>query len=69
MNDHTSSDEKNIRRRVYDALNVLMALDIISKDKKKGITWRGLPSNLSENTEVNLKYNERRAVKSILKNQ
>ena len=24
-------DEKNIRRRVYDALNVLMAMDIISK--------------------------------------
>ena len=23
-------DEKNIRRRVYDALNVLMAMDIIS---------------------------------------
>ena len=24
-------DEKNIRRRVYDALNVLMAMDIITK--------------------------------------
>lgn len=35
-------DEKNIRRRVYDALNVLMAMDIISKEKKD-ITWKGLP--------------------------
>jgi len=35
-------DDKNIRRRVYDALNVLMAMDIITKDKKE-ITWRGLP--------------------------
>jgi len=35
-------DEKNIRRRVYDALNVLMAMDIISKDKKE-IQWKGLP--------------------------
>lgn len=35
-------DEKNIRRRVYDALNVLMAMDIISKDKKE-IIWKGLP--------------------------
>jgi len=35
-------DEKNIRRRVYDALNVLMAMDIITKDKKD-IAWRGLP--------------------------
>lgn len=33
-------DEKNIRRRVYDALNVLMALDIIVKEKKE-IIWRG----------------------------
>ncbi|CAN0070394.1 unnamed protein product, partial [Phaeothamnion confervicola] len=32
--------EKSIRRRVYDALNVLMALDIIVKDKKM-ITWQG----------------------------
>ena len=27
-------DEKNIRRRAYDALNVLTAMDIIAKDKK-----------------------------------
>ncbi|KAL0479484.1 hypothetical protein AKO1_007661 [Acrasis kona] len=37
-------DAKNIRRRVYDALNVLMALNIISKDKKE-IRWKGLPVN------------------------
>jgi hypothetical protein len=35
---------KNIRRRVYDALNVLMALNIISKDRKR-IRWIGLPTN------------------------
>jgi hypothetical protein len=43
---HTKFDEKNIRRRVYDALNVLMAMNIISKDKK-AIMWKGLPSSLS----------------------
>lgn len=36
-------DEKNIRRRVYDALNVLTALDIITKNKKS-IRWNGLPA-------------------------
>lgn len=36
-------DHKNIRRRVYDALNVLMAIDIIEKDKKE-IRWLGLPN-------------------------
>jgi len=42
-----SYDEKNIRRRVYDALNVLMAMGIISKEKKC-ITWIGLPDGLSK---------------------
>ncbi|KAL9243109.1 hypothetical protein vseg_017037 [Gypsophila vaccaria] len=41
-NNEQGYDEKNIRRRVYDALNVLMAMDIISKDKKE-IQWKGLP--------------------------
>jgi hypothetical protein len=36
-------DEKNIRRRTYDVLNVLTATDIISKDKKE-IKWKGLPT-------------------------
>lgn len=36
-------DSKNIRRRVYDALNVLMAMNIIEKEKKE-IRWRGLPT-------------------------
>jgi hypothetical protein len=29
---------------VYDALNVLMAMNIISKEKKE-IRWLGLPTN------------------------
>lgn len=44
-------DEKNIRRRVYDALNVLMAMDIISKEKKE-ITWCGLPSNAHRDLDL-----------------
>ncbi|GFZ15807.1 transcription factor DP [Actinidia rufa] len=39
--DQPQYEEKNIRRRVYDALNVLMAMDIVSKDKKE-IQWKGL---------------------------
>ena len=44
-------DEKNIRRRVYDALNVLMAMDIISKEKKD-IRWKGLPSNAHHDLDM-----------------
>jgi len=33
-------DSKNIRRRVYDALNVLMAMNIIEKEKKRNtMAW------------------------------
>ncbi|EME32479.1 transcription factor Dp, invertebrate [Galdieria sulphuraria] len=40
-------DEKNIRRRVYDALNVLMAMGMIEK-RKKDILWRGVSFDNSE---------------------
>ncbi|XP_073986665.1 transcription factor Dp [Rhodnius prolixus] len=40
-------DQKNIRRRVYDALNVLMAMNIISKEKKE-IRWLGLPTTSAQ---------------------
>ncbi|CAH8873043.1 unnamed protein product [Trichobilharzia szidati] len=39
--------QKNIRRRVYDALNVLMALNVLQKEKKE-IRWVGLPVNMVE---------------------
>lgn len=59
--DQQQYDEKNIRRRVYDALNVLMAMDIISKDKKE-IQWKGLPrTSLSDIEELKT---ERHAVRN-----
>jgi hypothetical protein len=49
-------DQKNIRRRVYDALNVLMAMDIIRKDKKE-ILWVGLPtSSLQELADLEVHW-------------
>ena len=41
---------KNIRRRVYDALNVLMAMNIIAKDRKD-IRWIGLPTSAAQEVE------------------
>uniref|UniRef100_A0AC34F8Q0 Transcription factor Dp-1 n=1 Tax=Panagrolaimus sp. ES5 TaxID=591445 RepID=A0AC34F8Q0_9BILA len=37
-------DMKNIRRRIYDAINVLTAMNIIEKEKKE-IRWIGLPTS------------------------
>lgn len=42
-----SYDQKNIRRRVYDALNVLKAMNIITNEKKE-IRWVGLPTNSAQ---------------------
>nr|CAG8475128.1 2131_t:CDS:2 [Entrophospora candida] len=44
-------DQKNIRRRVYDALNVLMAMDIIAKDKKE--ISNNNSSNNNNNNDIN----------------
>ena len=59
-------DEKNIRRRVYDALNVLMAMDIISKEKKE-ITWKGLPATAKQDDLETLRAEKARAQASIEK--
>lgn len=55
--DPASYDQKNIRRRVYDALNVLMAMNIISKEKKE-IRWHGLPSSTVQECDDLEKENE-----------
>lgn len=47
-------DEKNIRRRVYDAINVLMAMDVIEKEKKE-IIWKGFPCSKASVVESSLR--------------
>lgn len=56
-------DQKNIRRRVYDALNVLMAMNIISKEKKE-IRWIGLPTNSAQEC-TNLELERQRRAERI----
>ncbi|XP_798717.1 transcription factor Dp-1 [Strongylocentrotus purpuratus] len=56
-------DQKNIRRRVYDALNVLMAMNIISKEKKE-IKWIGLPTNSRQECDK-LETEKRKRLDSI----
>ncbi|XP_021911491.1 transcription factor-like protein DPA isoform X2 [Carica papaya] len=58
-------NEKNIRRRVYDALNVLMALDIITRDKKE-ICWKGLPTICTKDLEE-MKKQRAKLITSIVK--
>ncbi|XP_042196528.1 transcription factor Dp-1 [Callorhinchus milii] len=60
-------DQKNIRRRVYDALNVLMAMNIISKEKKE-IRWIGLPTNSAQECQ-NLEMEKQRKIERIKQKQ
>lgn len=66
--DPASFDQKNIRRRVYDALNVLMAMNIISKDKKE-IRWIGLPTNSAQQCSALEKENQKRKERIEAKQQ
>ena len=52
---------RNIRRRVYDALNVLLAMNIIEKERKE-IRWVGLPtSSAQECTRLETEKSRRQA--------
>ena len=55
--DTDEAEAKNIRRRVYDALNVLEALEIISKEKKQ-VQWHGFPQ-ASSATEAHFLIQQR----------
>ncbi|XP_072361921.1 transcription factor Dp-1-like isoform X4 [Scyliorhinus torazame] len=65
--DEQGYDQKNIRRRVYDALNVLMAMNIISKEKKE-IKWIGLPTNSAQECQ-NLEMEKRKKMETIKQKQ
>ncbi|KAM4905340.1 transcription factor Dp-1 isoform 3-T3 [Sylvia borin] len=66
-NESQAYDQKNIRRRVYDALNVLMAMNIISKEKKE-IKWIGLPTNSAQECQ-NLEVEKQRRIERIKQKQ
>ncbi|KAM6225966.1 LOW QUALITY PROTEIN: transcription factor Dp-1-like [Porphyrio hochstetteri] len=60
-------DQKNIRRRVYDAVNVLTAVNIISKEKTE-IKWIGLPTDSAQECQ-NLEVEKQRTLERIKQKQ
>lgn len=67
-------EQKNIKRRIYDAFNVLVAMNIIEKDKKE-IKWVGSPeldniSNLRKTkSEIKERISKKREILEELKRQ
>nr|XP_007990925.2 transcription factor Dp family member 3 [Chlorocebus sabaeus] len=70
--DHVSPNESaydvnNIKRRTYDALNVLMAMNVISREKKK-IKWIGPTTNSAQNCQ-NLQVERQKRLERIKQKQ
>lgn len=51
--DAVAVEEKNVRRRVYDALNVLDAIGVVKKESSKEIRWVGWPLELQKGGSTN----------------
>jgi Transcription factor DP/E2F/DP family winged-helix DNA-binding domain len=61
-NEDKTCDDKNIRRRLYDALNVLEAVNVIEKENKD-ITWKGMPEDdLAEYNRLAAEHEKRMKV-------
>jgi hypothetical protein len=55
MNEKDTKDEKNIRRRIYDSLNVMKAMNLFQKDpSNKFILWKGEKLNNFSNDDLTL---------------
>lgn len=63
----TEKQKKTIRRRVYDAMNVLYALGIIAKEKKR-VRWVGIPGTATEE-EDRLTQEQRQLSENIKRSQ
>ncbi|KAL4437144.1 hypothetical protein ABPG75_004283 [Micractinium tetrahymenae] len=59
-------DDKNVRRRAYDALNVLEAIGMITKTKK-AIRWQGWPQGLGRSSEEKLRAERAKALERLEK--
>ena len=59
---------KNIRRRVYDALNVLLAIGVIAKEKKR-IRWVGFPDGTESKEETRLLQEKTDLLEAIKQSQ
>lgn len=64
LNEKDGKDEKNIRRRIYDSLNVMKAMNLFEKDpSNKFIVWKGDKTDQASNDEMtssNFSFKKRR---------
>src|SRR3989338_7573222 len=64
----TDGKIKSIRRRVYDALNVLLATGVIAKEKKH-IRWVGFPDGTESKEEARLLQEKTELLETIKQSQ
>ncbi|CAI2385821.1 unnamed protein product [Moneuplotes crassus] len=62
-----TKDEKNVRRRVYDALNVLIASGVLRKNSNKNVMFEEHPQNRIKGLKLTVKKKHETKKKDIIK--
>lgn len=65
-NDRKTKEEKNVRRRVYDALNVLIASGVLKKNANKNVMYEDKPESRMKGLRVVVKRRQTGNKKKVL---
>lgn len=66
-NDRKTKEEKNVRRRVYDALNVLIASGVLRKNANKNVTYEDKPETRMRGLKLVVKKKHENKKKHLAK--
>lgn len=65
--DRKTKEEKNVRRRVYDALNVLIASGVLKKNANKNVMYEERPENRMKGLKLIIKKKHQNKKRQLLK--
>jgi hypothetical protein len=68
-NERKTKEEKNVRRRVYDALNVLIASGVLKKNINKNVMYEEKPENRMKGLKLVIKKKSENKRKNLSKAQ
>ena len=67
ITDRKTKEEKNVRRRVYDALNVLIACGVLKKNSNKNVMYEDKPENRLKGLKVMIKKKHKGKKKTVVR--
>jgi hypothetical protein len=66
-NDRKTKEEKNVRRRVYDALNVLIASGVLKKNENKNVMYEERPESRMKGLKLVIKRSLKNKKRHLIK--